>query len=95
MLEGAAGLDTDDGTDVYLKGGQPQGVGAQGRVIINDQTFPNAQGSDGQFLRTDAAGVMSWVTIQSADEVINLGDLGDVSFLGTLVGGTVAQVHRY
>lgn len=45
----------------------PNGTGS---VVLDGQAFPNAQGSNGQFLSTDGAGQLAWASLPPSDFTI-------------------------
>lgn len=50
-----------------------------GHVFLSGQSFPNITGTNGQYLKTDGAGVTSWSNLPPSDFTIN-GDTGSESF---------------
>jgi hypothetical protein len=50
-----------------------------GHVFLSGQSFPNITGTNGQYLKTDGAGVTSWSSLPPSDFTI-AGDTGSESF---------------
>ena len=50
-----------------------------GNVVISSQTFPRSIGLDGQFLKTDASGVLTWASIPSGSFTI-AGNTNQITF---------------
>jgi hypothetical protein len=58
--------------------------------INNAYTLPNVDGTNGQVLKTNGAGVVSWQTDTGGGGVNNLADLNDVAFItGTPIEGDI------
>ena len=57
-------------------------VGFEAPSLTGDQIWvlPTADGSDGQFLKTNGSGTLSWATASGGGGASNLNDLGDVTY---------------
>jgi hypothetical protein len=62
-LEGGNGSENNlNGGDVIIIGGIKAGTGTNGNVKINGLTMPSNDGTNGQVLTTNGAGVLNWST---------------------------------
>jgi len=73
--------DTTVGGTLYLKGSTSGSVGLKGAAVAGSTTYtlPSADGTNGQFLKTNGSAILSWATASGGGSTIPITNSGTIS----------------